>query len=314
MRCHANARLSPIGRRLLVDRVQRDGWTVRVAAWSAGVSERTAWKWLARWRAEGPAGLVDRCSARHRQASTDAQTVAVICALRRLRFTGPEIAGLLGRPSSTVSAILKREGLGKLGRLGLEPARRYQRDRPGELVHIDIKKLGRIQGGAGKRVRDGLRRHYQPTRTDLEGKRRTTVGWEFVHIAIDDATRLAYAEVLGDEKAVTAVGFLRRAITFYASYGIGTQRVMTDTAAPTSQPHTRSPVARWASDICARARGGLRPTAKPNASSAPCSTAGPTARSTPAHTNAPPALTAGWSTTTIDAHTQRSAAKPQSNG
>jgi transposase InsO family protein len=228
MRCHANARLSPIGRRLLVDRVQRDGWTVRVAAESAGVSERTAWKWLARWRAEGPAGLVDRCSARHRQASTDAQTVAVICALRRLRFTGPEIAGLLGRPSSTVSAILKREGLGKLGRLGLEPARRYQRDRPGELVHIDIKKLGRIQGGAGKRVRDGLRRHYQPTRTDLEGKRRTTVGWEFVHIAIDDATRLAYAEVLGDEKAVTAVGFLRRAITFYASYGIGTQRVMTD--------------------------------------------------------------------------------------
>ena len=281
MRCHANARLSPIGRRLLVDRVERDGWTVRVAAESAGVSERTAWKWLARWRAEGPAGLVDRCSARHRQASTDARTVAVICALRRLRFSGPQIAELLGRPSSTVSAVLKREGLGKLGRLGLEPARRYQRDRPGELIHIDIKKLGRIQGGAGKRVRDGLRRHYQPTRTDLEGKRRTTVGWEFVHIAIDDATRLAYAEVLGDEKAVTAVGFLRRAIAFYASYGISIQRVLTDNGTPTSQPHTRSPVARWASAISAPARGDRRPTAKPNASSARCSTAGPTARSTP---------------------------------
>jgi transposase len=153
MRCHANARLSPIGRRLLVDRVQRNGWTVRVAAESAGVSERTAWKWLARWRAEGPAGLVDRCSARHRQASTDAQTVAVICALRRLRFTGPEIAGLLGRPSSTVSAILKREGLGKLGRLGLEPARRYQRDRPGELV-VSPEQV--VQAGDGCLSPEGL--------------------------------------------------------------------------------------------------------------------------------------------------------------
>ena len=232
MRCHANARLSPIGRRLLVDRVERDGWTVRAAAESAGISERTARKWLARWRSEGQAGLVDRSSARHRQARVAPETVGLICALRRLRFTGPQIAELLGRPSSTVSAILQREGLGRLGRLGLGPAQRYERDRPGELLHIDVKKLGRIQGGAGKRMRDGLRRHYQPTRTDREGRRRQTVGWEFVHIAIDDATRLAYAEVLPDEKATTAIGFLRRAIDFYASYGITIQRLLTDNGSP----------------------------------------------------------------------------------
>ena len=119
MRCHANARLSPIGRRLLVDRVERDGWTVRAAAESAGISERTAWKWLGRWRAEGAAGLVDRCSARHSQARrTDLRTVAVICSLRRLRFSAPQIAEILDRPSSTVSAILKREGLGRTGQVG----------------------------------------------------------------------------------------------------------------------------------------------------------------------------------------------------
>jgi transposase InsO family protein len=173
-------------------------------------------------------GLLDRCSARHRQARVAPEAVGVICALRRLRFTGPQIAELLGRPSSTVSLVLKREGLGRLGRLGLEPAQRYQRECPGELLHIDVKKLGRIQGGAGKRVRGGLHRHYQPTRTDRDGHRRTTVGWEYCHVAIDDATRLAYAEVLTDEKASTAIAFLRRAVAFYASYGIRTQRVLTD--------------------------------------------------------------------------------------
>ncbi|MBA3427759.1 MAG: transposase family protein, partial [Actinobacteria bacterium] len=115
-----------------------------------------------------------------------------------------------------------------LGRLGLEPAQRYERERPGELVHVDVKKLGRIQGGAGKRVRDGLRQHYNHRRTDAEGKRRQTVGWEFVHIAIDDATRLAYVEVLPDEKATTAIGFLRRAVAHYAGYGITVEQLLTD--------------------------------------------------------------------------------------
>ena len=147
MRVHANARLSPIGRRLLIDRIERDGWTIQAAAESAGVSVRTACKWLARWRAEGEAGLVDRSSAPKRVTNrSERSLVEAVCALRRLRFSGPQIAQLLDRPVSTVSAILKREGMGKLGRLGLAPAVRYERARPGELIHVDVKKLGRIQG------------------------------------------------------------------------------------------------------------------------------------------------------------------------
>ena len=134
----------------------------------------------------------------------------MIAALRRLRMTGAEIAETLEMALSTVSGILTRIGMGKLGRLGLEPAQRYERARPGELIHIDVKKLGRIQGGAGKRVRDGLRRpNYTPVLKDAAGVPRRTVGWEYVHVAIDDATRLAYVEVLTDEKAITAIGFLR---------------------------------------------------------------------------------------------------------
>jgi transposase InsO family protein len=230
MKLHANARLSPIGRRLLIDRVDGEGWTVQAAAESAGVSERTARKWIARWRAGGPDGLLDRSSAPTVVANrTDERRVEAIAALRRLRLTGAEIAELLGMALSTVSGILTRIGMGKLGRLGLEPARRYERARPGELIHIDVKKLGRIQGGAGKRVRDGLRRqHHNPTYIDPDGHRRTTVGWECVHIAIDDATRLAYVEVLADEKALTAVGFLRRAVKHFASYGITVEALITD--------------------------------------------------------------------------------------
>jgi transposase InsO family protein len=172
---------------------------------------------------------LDRSSAPHVVANrTGERRIEAIAALRRLRFTGPEIAELLGMPLSTVSGILQRIGLGRLGRLGLEPAERYERERPGELIHIDVKKLGRIQGGAGKRVRDGLRQHYQPRFTDADGHERKAVGWDFVHVAIDDATRLAYAETHPDEKATTASGFLARAIAFYRRHGITVERVMTD--------------------------------------------------------------------------------------
>ena len=161
---------------------------------------------MARYRAEGEGGLLDRSSAPAVIANrTDERRVAAIAALRRLRMTGPEIAELLDMPLSTVSGILTRIGMGKLGRLGLEPAVRYERQRPGELIHIDVKKLGRIQGGAGKRI-TGVQRNPRPRRRDAAGVDRKVVGWEYVHIAIDDATRLAYAEVLGDEKATTAVG------------------------------------------------------------------------------------------------------------
>src|SRR5512132_4615189 len=198
MRLHANAALSLNQRRRLVCRVIEDGWSLTRAAEAAEVSDRTAAKWVARYRAEGDSGLLDRSSAPGLVANrTDERRIEAIAALRRLRFTGPELAELLEMPLSTVSGILTRIGMGKLGRLGLEPAQRYERARPGELIHIDVKKLGCIQGGAGKRVRDGLKQHYNPRRMDAAGNRRHTVGWEFVHIAIDDATRLAYVEVLG---------------------------------------------------------------------------------------------------------------------
>jgi transposase InsO family protein len=233
MKLHANARLSPIGRQLLINRVEGEGWTVQSAAESAGVSERTARKWIARWRREGEQGLLDRSSAPGVVANrTDERRIEAIAALRRLRLTGAEIAELLGMAFSTVSGILTTIGMGKLGRIGLEPAQRYERARPGELIHIDVKKLGRIQGGAGKRVRDGLKAHYNPRRRDAAGVDRNTVGWEYVHIAIDDATRLVYVEVLADEKAVTAVGFLRRAVKHFASYGITVERLITDNGSP----------------------------------------------------------------------------------
>ena len=230
MKLHANAALSLNGRRQLARRIVDQDWTVVEAAAAAEVSVRCARKWAGRYRLEGERGLFDRSSAPSRiPHRTPAQRIEAIAALRRLRFTGPEIAETLDMALSTVSGILKQIGMGKLGRIGLEPAVRYERERPGELIHIDVKKLGRIQGGAGKRARDGVRRtHLGPTRTDRDGVRRQTVGWECVHIAIDDATRLAYAEVLVDEKATTAIGFLRRAIEFYRRHGIEVEQLITD--------------------------------------------------------------------------------------
>ena len=217
MKLHANARTCPHSRRLAVDRVERDGWTLTAAAEAAGVSVRTVSKWLRRYRDEGEQGLLDRCSAPESvPLRTGESRVAVIASLRRLRMTGAEIAETLAMPASTVSGILTRIGLGKLWRLEpLEPPNRYERKRPGELVHVDVKKLGRI-GRPGHRV-NGDRR----TRT-------RGIGWEYVHVAIDDATRLVYVEVLADEKAATAVGFLRRAVAHFASFGIHVERLMTD--------------------------------------------------------------------------------------
>jgi transposase InsO family protein len=229
MNLHANAALSLNRRRLLCQRVVDERWTVTKAAEAAEVSVRCARKWVGRYRAEGEPGLLDRSSAPasipHR---TDEERVQAIAALRRLRFTGPEIAETLGMPLSTVSGILTRIGMGKLGRLGLEPAVRYERARPGELIHIDVKKLGKIQCGAGHRItgRGGHRR--PPVKQDAAGVRRSTAGWECVHIAIDDCTRLAYAEVLSDEKAATVVAFLTRAVAFFARHGMTVEQLLTD--------------------------------------------------------------------------------------
>ena len=226
MRLHANAALSLTARRRLVGRVVEQGWSITKAAEAAEVSDRTCSKWVGRYRAEGEAGLVDRPSTPwvipHR---TSEERVEAIASLRRLGMTGAEIAMCLTMPLSTVSAVLARIGLGKLSRLEpIEPPNRYERERPGELIHIDVKKLGRIRG-AGHRM-TGMRASQKRTR--INGKRTGVAGWEFVHVCVDDATRLAYVEVLENETGLTAVGFLRRAIAFYRRHGITVERVMTD--------------------------------------------------------------------------------------
>jgi transposase InsO family protein len=230
MKLHANARTCPKSRRLLVDRLE-GGWSLRSAAEAAGVSERTAAKWLARWREEGEAGLEDRSSAPRRVPSRlPADRVEAIEALRRLRMTAAEIAEVLNMALSTVSRWLARIGLGKRSRLQPpEPPNRYERKRPGELIHVDVKKLGRIgRRGAGHRVLGPGRRQSQER---VGPGRLGATGWEFVHVCVDDATRLAYVEVLPDEKGATAAGFLRRAVAWFSSMGVTVERVLSDNGA-----------------------------------------------------------------------------------
>ena len=227
MNLHRNARLTPRGRRLLVDRVCMQHVPIARAAETVGISTRTASKWVARYRREGLPGLEDRSSAPHRvPGRTSEDRVEAIAALRRVRMTAVEISELLAMPLSTVSAVLLRIGLGKRSRLEpLEPANRYQRERAGELVHVDVKKLGRIQR-VGHRISGS--RESQHIRSGNWGGKRLPIGWEYVHVCVDDATRLAYVEVLPDEKGSTVAGFLRRAVAFYARHGIRVERVMTD--------------------------------------------------------------------------------------
>jgi transposase InsO family protein len=227
MDLHANAALSWSGRRELARRVVEEGWALRAAAEAAGVSVRCARKWVGRYRA-GDRQLRDRSSAPHRVANrTPADRVAVVVLLRQLRMTAAEIAETLQMPLSTVSVVLKRQGMGRLGRIGLEQPLRYERSRPGELVHIDVKKLGRIRG-VGHRI-SGQRSSQAKTR--INGRRTGIAGWEYVHVAVDDYSRLAYAEVLLDERASTAAAFLRRAVAFFARYGIRVERILTDNGA-----------------------------------------------------------------------------------
>ncbi|HJQ75079.1 MAG TPA: IS481 family transposase [Gaiellaceae bacterium] len=225
MKLHANAALSRSGRRLLAERVLVDGWTLTAAAAAGGVSIRCARKWVGRYRVEGESGLLDRSSAPRRVANrTPDDRVAVIILLRQLRMTAAEIAETLAMPLSTVSVILKRQGIGRLGRVGLEQPVRYERSRPGELVHIDVKKLGRIRG-VGHRI-SGSRASQGKTR--INGRSTGIAGWEYVHVAVDDYSRLAYVEVLNDERATTAAAFLKRAIAFFARYGIRVESILTD--------------------------------------------------------------------------------------
>jgi transposase InsO family protein/transposase-like protein len=222
---HPNARLTPAARLLLVQRVRDQRWSVSDAATAAGVSVRTGYKWLARYRHDGIDGLSDR-SSRPSCSPTrvDDDRVEAILKLRRIWFTAAEIAEVLGMALSTISLVLKRHGLGRRSALiPKEQQRRYERACPGDLLHIDIKKLAKIDGGVGHRIHGD--RAFQVRRGH---RARPAIGYEFVHVAIDDATRLAYAEVLPDERARTAVGFLLRALRYFRSMGITVRRVMTD--------------------------------------------------------------------------------------
>ena len=219
MQLHGNARLTPFQRALLCGRVREEGWTVADAADAAGCSERTAYRWLARHDA-GEA-MTDRSSAPRRvPGRTPPKTERAIERLRRLRWTSTRIAGELGLATSTVCAVLVRLGLHRLSRLEPpEPPNRYCRRHPGELVHIDVKKLGRFE-------RPGLPAHLRYTGYDR--RRHGRHGWDCCHVAVDDTSRLAYVEVLGDESGPTCAAFLRRAVAWFAGLGVRVRGVMTD--------------------------------------------------------------------------------------
>jgi len=227
---HRNARLTVHGRRLLIQRVVAECRPVTHVVKELGCSRATGYKWLARWRAEGEPGLQDRPSTAHRLPSkTTPETEARICALRTQLKRGPRrLAPLLDMPASTIHAVLTRHGLHRLAWLDRptgQPIRRYERDRPGELIHVDVKKIGRLRDGGGWRVhgRDSLERR--------RARGSTRVGYEYVHAAIDDHTRLAYAEIHPDEKTTTCADFLHRAAEHFATLGITRiERVMTDNA------------------------------------------------------------------------------------
>ena len=219
MNSHKNARLGFTGRACLVTRVLVDGWSGTTAAQAFGVSARTVWKWVARYRAEGQAGLRDR-SARPRHSPRQLKPALArrIAARRAKRQTGAQIAAALQLPRATVGDVLRRLGLGRLPPLTPRPpVVRYERERPGELLHVDAKKLGRI-GQVGHRIHGDRRR------------RTRGLGWECLHVAIDDASRVAYAELLPDESAPSAVLFLEHAVAWLAGLGVTVERVMTDNA------------------------------------------------------------------------------------
>jgi transposase InsO family protein len=247
MKLHGNARTCPKSRELIARRVLEDGWPLAAAAEAAGVSGVTARKWVARFREEGAGGLSDRSSAPRRVPNrTAAARVQAIEALRRLRMTAAEIAELLKMPLSTVSLWLKRIGLGKRSRLDpVEPPNRYERRRAGELVHVDVKKLGRILRPGHRVTGDRSSRKLKRFGDQVLG----VAGWEFVHVMVDDYSRLAYVEVLDDERGVTAADFLRRGVAWFAQRGITVKRVLSDNGSC-----YRS---RWHSQACHEL--GLRP-------------------------------------------------------
>jgi len=218
MDMHKNARLTPRGRERIV-RLAASGQTPKAIGQAAGVCPRTVRKWVERYEAEGLAGLQDRSSRPHRlRQPTPQPVIERIGALRRQRLTGKAIAAEVGVSEATVSRILLRLGLNKLSALEPEPVRRYERENPGDLIHLDIKKLGKI-GSVGHRITG--------RRTGVIN-RHLGIGWEFVHVCVDDASPIAFSQVMKDERKESAVTFLKAALVYYASLGVKIERVMTD--------------------------------------------------------------------------------------
>jgi transposase InsO family protein len=222
MDVHENARTTRGSRMLMVQRLA-SGWTGVAVAEAQGVTVRTVRKWRDRFAAEGEAGLCDRSSRPHRSPTRlSGQAEDEIETLRRQRMTGPAIARQLGRPLSTVGVVPRRHGLGRLAALDPRPpAIRYERERPGELVHIDIKKLGRI---------DGIGHRITGDRTGQSSRRAVGrgLGWEYLHVAIDDRSRLAYTQLLPSERKEDATAFLKSSLAWFESHGVVVERVMTD--------------------------------------------------------------------------------------
>ena len=283
MNVHKNARMTRFGRLQLVHRIRQEGWTVAQAAEASSVSVRTAYKWLARYRAGGEPALCDRSSAPghcpHRLAG---ETVAEIERLRRTRWTGPRISRATGVPLSTVGLVLRRLGLGRLRALDPRPpVIRYERKHPGEIIHIDTKKLGRING-PGHRM-TGHRR----------GRKRGS-GWEYLHVAIDDASRLAYTEVLASETGEACAGFMTRAARWFAACGVRIQRVMSDNAFAYTNSRLFKDALPSAPATSRRGPTPQGPTARPSASSRPRSENGSMPNPTTPPPTGPPTCHTGF--------------------
>ena len=293
MDIHKNARLTPLSRAELVRLVLEDQQTPKAVATAFGVCCKTVGKWLARFQAEGAEGLQDRSSRPHKlHRPTPEPVVTRIGALRRERRTGQQIAAEVGVSPATVSRVLKRLGLNKLKALEpAEPVRRYERDQPGEIIHIDIKKLGKFSR-TGHRI-TGQRKGQSNTRG---------VGWEYVHVCIDDHSRVAFTQILPDEKAVSAIAFLEAAVAFYQSLGVKVERVMTDNGSCYKAFAFRDACKALGLRHIRTKPYTQRPTVRPNASSRPRSENGPTPQPTTPQFNAPKTCPNGSIATTGTDH------------
>ncbi len=265
MNIHQNAKLTPQSRAAVVRRILDQGQTPKAVASAFGVCARTVRKWVARYRAEGADGLLDRSSRPHRSPrSIPATLISRITALRRLRWTGAQIAATVGVAPATVSRVLRRQGLARLSALDPPlPVRRYEHPHPGDLLHLDIKKLGRFRR-PGHRV-TGDRRHSSPG-----------AGWEYLHVCVDDHSRLAFSQLYPDQTAATAAAFLTAALDYYHRLGIRVRRVLTDNGGCYRSRAFHARCAQRGYAIASPGPSPLLPTAKPNASSRPRYVSGPT--------------------------------------